>query len=348
MKKLMKLGVVAMIISIGICAYAGDSKFNEFDEFRRASIKTVDTSANIPIVNVTNKAKTVSTNVVINGKQIKVSSDQYPLMYQGKTYVPVRLLETLISDVKIEYVDTTKLMIIQNQTNFIVMQLGKEKCCFYGSDILTEQPSFVEGPIVFNSRVYLPLRFAVEKLGYKVLWDAPTRTLSITTDGTAPTISDSTPKTNANESTQKTYYLGGIALNIPSNMSMRDMGNDYVVTDVKDTVGLEIQCSTNKNFKPTFVREDGYGYYGSLTLYKTFGDPKFKIVPLEQQYKDLENILNQMGTKEEVAKVMEKVKADFKIQEDTEMEYINIGDFKLEVMGSRRMAVHESIIVYKK
>ena len=55
-----------------------------------------------------------------------------------------------------------------------------------------------------------------------------------------------------------------------------------------------------------------------------------------------------MGTKEEVAKVMEKVKADFKIQEDTEMEYINIGDFKLEVMGSRKMAVHESIIVYKK
>lgn len=352
-KKIVLLFMCTLVVS-PLYAGIGTDKDERLRKYETKAIQWMENSEQKEVKNIEKFKKDSKCNIVLNGEDITstVSEDLMPINASGINYVPLRMLESVIKGIELDYDSKTKIVKARAENSWIMLQIGKNLSCYCVFDEksvkLYDYTFTTDGPAMANGKVYLPLRYAIEKLGYKVIWDGKTSTLSISTTDKEPTIPEGLIKPVENKESNKSYYLGGVAIKIPANFIMVDLGNGDVTRDRNKIVGLTVQCSTNKEFKPTSVRENGYGYAGSLEVYKTFGDPNANLENLDTQLKDLENILNQLGSKEEVSKIMQKVKADFKISTDTEQENMKLGDFLVEVGGYRNMAIRESLIMYKK
>lgn len=283
-------------------------------------------------------------NIVLNGKDVTstVPSDLKPIVSSGVTYVPVRMLEKVVDGINISYNADAKIIKIEGNNHWIMMQIGKLRSYDFNQTQLNEYIFSNDKPAMAHGRVYLPLRYAVEKLDYKVLWDSATGTVSISTTDAAPTIPDTI---KAKPKTQGTYYLGGKSFTLPKGITL--VTSEYDAEECYTTgekASLIIQArNTSKPSKDDAGKE--YAYSGSIRIINYENEPKAD--SLATQFKITEEILNQIFTKSQVKEIMEIVKKDFAAKGESARPDIVYGDVKLEIAGRRNMAASESIIFYQ-
>lgn len=314
-------------------------------EYEQKAIEYLNELQSESVPNIEKAASKNRINIVLNGVDVTstVSSDLNPIISSGVTYVPVRLLESVLEDVKIDYNATTKMVKINGKNNWIMMQIGKTTGfnCMYSPEYirLYDYKFSNDKPAMAFGRVYLPLRYAIEKLGYKVLWDGTTTTLSISTTDAAPTIPDTIkakPKAGS-------YYLGGKAFTLPQGLTLTPDEYGYAYTP-GELFSIRVQARCSKEPNKETDTSSGYAYSGSLTI---TSDEKGGFAPLDTQYKLAEEILNQIFTKDQVKEIMAIVRKDFAVQAESERHYVTYGDIKLEIASSRNMVANEKIIFHQ-
>ncbi len=109
--------------------------------------------------------------LIINQK--KVDADVNPMIINDRTMVPVRiLLETLGADV--EWNDALRQVVVMSGATVMIFTIGSSNVYIGGNVVKLDA-----APVIVNSRTLVPLRFISENLGYKVDWDADTRTVYV-------------------------------------------------------------------------------------------------------------------------------------------------------------------------
>lgn len=111
--------------------------------------------------------------VEIDGDLVKFE-DQYPVIINGSTLIPVRAVsETLGADVKWDG-ETRKVTIVKDGCE-IVLTIDSDTVTVDGTPY-----QIVQAPEVINNRTMVPLRFVAEAYNIGVDWDGETRTVVIT------------------------------------------------------------------------------------------------------------------------------------------------------------------------
>ncbi|MBQ1302430.1 MAG: copper amine oxidase N-terminal domain-containing protein [Firmicutes bacterium] len=121
--------------------------------------------------------QTASTDitVVLNGQTLNF--DQPALGIDNRTMVPVRgILEALGATVGWDQ-ETLTITASLGEKN-IEMYVGRNTAYVNGEKVMLDVP-----PLVINGRTLVPVRFVSESLNATVLWDDPSRTVSIYTAG---------------------------------------------------------------------------------------------------------------------------------------------------------------------
>lgn len=116
-------------------------------------------------------------SVVIDGRQI--SFDQPPVMLNGNVMVPMRgVFEELGADVK--WKSATRTIFATKGTTEIIIQIGSPFASVGGKTQQLAAPAAMIG-----GSMMVPLRFVSEALGAEVKWDGATKTVAISSGGTA-------------------------------------------------------------------------------------------------------------------------------------------------------------------
>ncbi len=111
-------------------------------------------------------------SVTVDGKEVKF--DQAPVLYEGRTLVPVRAACEEMG-IKVEWVEAEQKVILVKGGKQFDMRIGKRE--YYTN--WSGYGYFDVAPQVINNRTLLPIRAIAEFYGYKVGWDEATQTVSI-------------------------------------------------------------------------------------------------------------------------------------------------------------------------
>ena len=124
-------------------------------------------------VSVTSLAASQIT-LVINGAY--VSSDVAPLIINGRTMVPVRVISEYLG-YRVDWEgNTQRVTISKSGGNAIRMWVGNDMAIVNGEDNYMDSP-----PVLRGGRTLVPIRFISESFGLYVHWDDKSRTVSINT-----------------------------------------------------------------------------------------------------------------------------------------------------------------------
>lgn len=141
-----------------------------------------------------------ASNVHIKIDGVTVQSTVDPIIQNGSTLVPVRLVSESLG-YKVEWnqdrkevtVTDTKVVNGKPESKIIVMQLGNTKATAYkqagGSRTTLGSYNLTTAPIIHNGSTMVPLRFIGEAFGAIVDWDGPTNSVLIKTTGGTTVIS---------------------------------------------------------------------------------------------------------------------------------------------------------------
>ncbi|BAL80491.1 stalk domain-containing protein [Caldisericum exile] len=99
------------------------------------------------------------------------SMDVAPIIKDSRTFVPIRFLAEALG-FKVSYISKTRSVVIED--NCIVLKIGSKDYTVSGNTFSMDVAPFIE-----NSRTYVPLRFVMEALGFKVGWDEIKRKIDI-------------------------------------------------------------------------------------------------------------------------------------------------------------------------
>lgn len=122
-------------------------------------------------------------NVAINGEVVEIPADMGEIKaHSNRTFVPVRfILENF--GYKVEYMQEDKqIMGTDGKGSLFMMQIGSPYLFFKTPEnaettkITMDVEPFVDYEM---GRVYVPARFLVEEIGYKVDYDSATQTVII-------------------------------------------------------------------------------------------------------------------------------------------------------------------------
>jgi N-acetylmuramoyl-L-alanine amidase len=95
----------------------------------------------------------------------------------GRTIVPLRAIaEAFAADVQYDNVSRGINITLGDEIS-IVMTVGDVIAYVNGEEVILDSP-----PVIQNGRALVPIRFIGEAFGAEVLWDAPTRTVTIIRD----------------------------------------------------------------------------------------------------------------------------------------------------------------------
>ncbi len=123
-------------------------------------------------------------NISINGEIVPIPENLGEVKaHNDRTFVPVRfILENF--GYKVEYIQEEKLVMgTDGKGSLFIMQIGSKTLFFKPADTseTTEVIMDVEPFVDYEEgRIYVPARFLVEEIGYNVDYDAPTKTVLIT------------------------------------------------------------------------------------------------------------------------------------------------------------------------
>ena len=113
--------------------------------------------------------------IYVNGKFVK--SDQPPLIFENRTFVPVRVIAEGLG-AKVEYHREDLTVTIEKDHTSIRLAIGDDKALF--SDEIKAGPVPIDAPaFIRNNRTYLPLRAISELFDMNVNWDAKKRAVYI-------------------------------------------------------------------------------------------------------------------------------------------------------------------------
>lgn len=112
-------------------------------------------------------------NVSVNGTYIDFSNDTQPVIYENRTYVPIRkVCEAL--NITVNYEDYAKTMVFFKGNNRITHVLGSNIIEINGYETKFDTPS-----ININGRTLMPVRMLAESINAEVNWDPASRTVII-------------------------------------------------------------------------------------------------------------------------------------------------------------------------
>jgi hypothetical protein len=142
--------------------------------------------------------------LIVNGETVDFTGDQEPIIQNGRTLVPFRAAFEKMGAVVNWYSESNYCEATYDKTtvgiaiNDTTVSLGD------GSEIKSDVPAQI-----INSRTMVPLRVLSESIGAKVVWDADTKTITVTT----PEIGGITP-TKVNYETKMGTATGNTNVDI--------------------------------------------------------------------------------------------------------------------------------------
>ncbi len=129
--------------------------------------------------------------LVINGKT--VDSDVNPMIINGRTMVPVRILfDTFGADVL--WNESLRQVIISTAASVIVLTIGSKTAYIDGVGRTVDVP-----PTIVDGRTLVPIRFISDVLHYDVVWNGTTRTVYVTDKNHASGADDDEPSLPSDE-----------------------------------------------------------------------------------------------------------------------------------------------------
>lgn len=108
-----------------------------------------------------------SIQIFLYNKQVK--TDNSPIIKNGSTLVPIRAVAEAL-DAKVSWDNKNNSVTIRKWSEIITLTVGKNKGLLRRNSNQTESIDLITSPERINNRVYVPLRFITENLGYKVNW----------------------------------------------------------------------------------------------------------------------------------------------------------------------------------
>lgn len=131
--------------------------------------------------------------LVLNGDRI--IPDVPPVLEQGTTLVPIRVISQEMG-ASVNYYEETQQVIINQSDVHIELTIGKVDAKVNGRDVKLLSPAKI-----LRGRTMVPLRFISEAFGANVDWNGTTKTVTITSATNIPfswraTVKDSTGSTN--------------------------------------------------------------------------------------------------------------------------------------------------------
>lgn len=113
--------------------------------------------------------------IYVNGKFVK--SDQPPLIFENRTFVPVRVIAEGLG-AKVEYHREDMTVTIEKDHTSILLAIGDDTAWY--SDVEKSGPVLLdETAFIRNNRTYIPLRAVSELFEMNVNWDAKKRVVYI-------------------------------------------------------------------------------------------------------------------------------------------------------------------------
>ncbi|KUP20773.1 copper amine oxidase N-terminal domain-containing protein [Paenibacillus sp. DMB5] len=130
----------------------------------------------LPAISTTTYAKSNDIRVNVEGESVEF--DQPPVIFDGRTLVPIRAVcEKIGATIKWDVGTRTTTVSKGNKT--LSLQIDSQQMQVSGgSPVQLDVP-----PQIYNGRTLLPIRAVVENLGYEVTWDAAKQILSIEQEG---------------------------------------------------------------------------------------------------------------------------------------------------------------------
>ncbi|RXJ02940.1 copper amine oxidase N-terminal domain-containing protein [Anaerobacillus alkaliphilus] len=117
-------------------------------------------------------ANTQPIKIIVDG--VPISSDQAPIIVDGRTLVPVRAIFEAL-DAKVSYVSATKQVIGTRDNTTVILTLGSNRA------IVNNEVKILDVPAqTVNGRTLVPVRFVSEALGDDVKYNASRREVVIT------------------------------------------------------------------------------------------------------------------------------------------------------------------------
>ena len=134
--------------------------------------------------NLNNNAKVSNVKLMVDGEYKSLSD---PIVIdEGRVFLPVRTLGEVLG-IDVDYLSDYKTAKATNPTASLELPLGYNKAVKDGTLVIPVDKGNPRTRIIlYNSRTYLPVRFVSENLGYNIQYG--NQTVSITTDGTEPTV----------------------------------------------------------------------------------------------------------------------------------------------------------------
>lgn len=114
-------------------------------------------------------------NLLIKGKTVE--TDQPPVIINERTMVPL----TVIGNLGSEYTwdANTKTVTCTYRNKIVAVEIGGDNLTVT-TDSFTEKVAIEQPAVILNNKTMVPVRYLSEIFGYKVDWDAVTKTVSIT------------------------------------------------------------------------------------------------------------------------------------------------------------------------
>lgn len=119
----------------------------------------------------------------IGDKTAWISSRIYTLEYppfikNKRTFVPLRFIVEGLGG-NVEWDGDERKVTVKFENIILVMWIGKREAILNGEKVIIDPQDKNIYPIILNGRTFIPLRFALESLGFKVEWNEVSKTITI-------------------------------------------------------------------------------------------------------------------------------------------------------------------------
>ena len=135
-----------------------------------AKTKTMELKASSQTIKVT----IGNVYAYVNGKKTKL--DAAPIMYNDRSYIPLTFVQKYFNFTT-TYDKTKNLITINKKT--AAASTGSSAAATKGVYVLGKKMTATDLAITKNNKVYIPLRHIGEGLGYKVTWNAASKTMEL-------------------------------------------------------------------------------------------------------------------------------------------------------------------------
>lgn len=134
-----------------------------------------------PIVERGVSAKVSGISINVNGSDIPM--DDSPIIYNGTTLVPLKVLQDVL-DISLSWNNSSKMLTVVKGDKSGLLKIGNPSASItMGNEKNTL--NLTQPPMIINNRVMAPIRFISELFDRKITWNANTQTINITTESSS-------------------------------------------------------------------------------------------------------------------------------------------------------------------